>query len=191
MLSLRSFSYEGVTHYINEESSFDRLNTQTMLEHIYNEVRKLAYSRLQKERASGTLNVTAIVHEVFIRMKQSKSSKWENRRHFFGVVSQTMRRILVEKARYQQHKGRAKGLAGIELDDTIYAEGVSVKQALELEMALDAMEKFDKELSKIVKLKFFVGLSYDDIADIFHCSPRTIERKWQAARAWLSTEVSA
>ena len=116
--------------------------------------------------------------------------KFSNRRHFYGAAAQAMRRILVERARYHSAQKRGQKVPGIAIEELgVAIEGLSTDQMLSLDQVLDALDQFDAELATLVKLKFFVGLSTTEIAQVMGSSVRTTERRWRAARAWLASEL--
>jgi len=151
---------------------------------VYQELRKLARSYLRAERPEHTLQPTALVNEAYLRLGDQKNVRWQNRRHFYGIAAQLMRRILVDHARKRQSEKRGGGEALIPFEE---AKGVPVK-ARDLVALDDALKDFatiDPRSAKIVELRQFGGLSIDETADVLEISPATVKRDWTLAKAWL------
>jgi len=154
---------------------------------VYKELRQLAVSQLRKERKSHTLQPTALVHEAYLRLVDQKKPNWQNRSHFFGVAARLMRQILVDHAR-RRHAGKRAALR-VSLSD---AEGVGLERdpdLLALDQALSDLEKLDARKCKAVELRYFCGLSHDEIAQVLDVSPITVRRDLRMAEAWLHNEV--
>jgi RNA polymerase sigma factor (TIGR02999 family) len=151
---------------------------------VYQELRKLARSYLRTERPEHTLQPTALVNEAYLRLVDQRNVRWRNRRHFYGIAAQLMRRILVDHARKRQSEKRGGGEALIPFEE---AKGVPVK-ARDLVALDDALKDFatiDPRSAKIVELRQFGGLSIDETADVLEISPATVKRDWTLAKAWL------
>ena len=151
---------------------------------VYQELRKLARSYLRAERPEHTLQPTALVNEAYLRLVDQRNVRWQNRRHFYGIAAQLMRRILVDHARKRQSEKRGGGEALIPFEE---ARGVPVK-AQDLVALDDALKDFatiDPRSAKIVELRQFGGLSIDETADVLEISPATVKRDWTVAKAWL------
>ena len=161
---------------------------------VYAELRKLASARLRKAGRAQSLQATGLVHEAYLRlMKNRDGHDWNSRGHFFGAAAQAMRDILVE---YARKKSAVKHGGGqVRVDITIdLADGehtVSTEELLALEQALTRMQDEHPRKAEIVLLRYFGGLSMEQIAEILDVSTRTIEREWRFARAWLQTQLSA
>ena len=151
---------------------------------VYQELRKLARSYLRAERPEHTLQPTALVNEAYLRLVDQKNVRWQNRRHFFGIAAQLMRRILVDHARKRQSEKRGGGQALIPFED---AKGVPAKtrDLVALDDALNDFATIDPRSAKIVELRQFGGLSIDETAEVLEISPATVKRDWTVAKAWL------
>ncbi len=159
---------------------------------VYDELRQMAARKLRQETPGHTLQATALVHEVWLRLldslgnQENAAEAWQNRQHFFGAAAEAMRRILIEKARFKKRQKRggpnAKRQQLIESSKTTLPVEDDV---LDLHSALEAFEKVDSIKAQIVKLKFFVGLTTNEIAEATQLSVATVERYWVYARAWL------
>jgi RNA polymerase sigma factor (TIGR02999 family) len=158
---------------------------------VYDELRRLARKRLAQEKPGQTLDATGLVHEAYLRLVgQDVDKPWDGRGHFFAAAAEAMRRILVESAR---HKGRHKHGGGLIKNDFDEEKLVSPQQAdelLALDAALDALDKVDRTAAELVKLRYFAGFSLPEAADLLGMSPRSADRLWAYARAWLRTELT-
>ena len=156
---------------------------------VYQELRRLAGHYMKNERADHTLQPTALVHEAYIKLVNDQFD-WQNRAHFIGVAAQAMRRILVDHAREQNASKRGGDQAHINLDDAFVLSPERGSELVALDDALDRLERVDARQSRIVELRFFGGLSVEEIAEVTQLSPRTVKRDWSVARAWLHRQVT-
>jgi RNA polymerase sigma factor (TIGR02999 family) len=161
-----------------------------MLPIVYAELRRLAASYLRRERPGHTLQPTALVHEAYVRLLDQRQIDWSNRAQFMGLAAVMMRRILVNHARDRAAEKRGGGAEHVPL--TLAGEGIGAIEVnvLELHEALTRLSESDPRKSQIVELKFFGGLTTDEIADTLSVSTATVERDWKFARAWLYRAVS-
>jgi RNA polymerase sigma factor (TIGR02999 family) len=157
---------------------------------VYAELRRIAASYLRRERPDHTLQPTALVHEAFIRLVDQRQIDWSNRAQFMGLAAVMMRRILVNHARDRVADKRGGGLEHVPL--TLAGEGIGAAEVnlLDLHEALERLGEADKRKAQIVELKFFTGLTTDEIAATLGISTATVERDWKFARAWLHQAVS-
>jgi RNA polymerase sigma factor (TIGR02999 family) len=151
---------------------------------VHEELRKRAAAYLRRERRDHTLQPTALVHEAYIRLMGHQRVTWHNRAQFFGVAAQIMRRILVDHARERQAMKRPGGIR-VTLDDGIGAVPPPDCELLMLDDALHELARIDERQAHIVELKYFGGLSEEEVAAVLSLSRATISREWQSARAWL------
>lgn len=156
---------------------------------IYGELRRLAASYLRRERADHTLQPTALVHEAFLKLVDQRDVRWQNRAHFFGIAAQMMRRILVDHARAHGASKRGTGERLLLIDEALVAAPSSRVDLLALDEALTRLAAVDSQQSRIVELRFFVGLTIDEAAEVLHISPATVGRDWTVAKAWLYAEL--
>ncbi len=157
---------------------------------VYGELRRLAQNNLKRERRNHTLSPTALVHEAFLRLAGSNQPDWQDRAHFFAVAARVMRQVLVDHARRHQAHKRGASFEKIDVDKgLVYAEGKSAEM-LALDEVLNRLEQQDERQSRIVEMKFFAGLNFEEIAEILSVSSRTVKREWTMARAWLHQEIN-
>jgi RNA polymerase sigma-70 factor (ECF subfamily) len=156
---------------------------------VYRELRQLAASYLRKERQGHTLQPTALVHEAYLRLVDQKNPNWENRSHFFGVAARLMRQILVDHARRKQ-AGKRGGLK-VSLDEAVSFQPERSRDLMALDSGLNALEKLDPRKCKAVELRYFGGLSMDEIAQTLDVSAVTVRRDLRMAEAWLHQEMQS
>ena len=156
---------------------------------VYLELRRRAAGYLRRERVGHTLQPTALVHEVFLLLVKQDRTAWQNRAQFFGVASQMMRRLLVDRARARNRAKRSGRWGRVTLDEEM-AQGQAEVDVLDLDRVLTALAAFDARKSQVAELRFFGGLSLEETGQVLSISVATVEREWQAARAWLYARLS-
>lgn len=167
------------------------LTTEQLLPLVYDDLRQLATRRLNDERAGQTLQATALVHEVFLRlMGNAEGQGWANRGHFFAAAAEAMRRILINRARDKKRLKRGGGRLRVQLDDIGLALDTPPNEILALDEALADLAAEDPLAADLVKLKFFAGLTLGESAECLGTSRRTADRLWAYARAWLFERLS-
>jgi RNA polymerase sigma factor (TIGR02999 family) len=163
---------------------------EELLPLVYDELRRLARSRLAREAPGQTLTPTALVHEAYLRLAGPGPVAWANRAHFFAAAAEAMRRILIERARRRRRERHGGGRLRVTLDDRIPDELDDPERLLALHDALDRLEAQDPEMAVVVKLHRFAGLTLEETAAALDSSDRTVSRRWTAARAWLRREMA-
>jgi RNA polymerase sigma factor (TIGR02999 family) len=158
---------------------------------VYKELKRLAGSYLRRERPDHTLQSAALVNEAYLRLVDQNETRWQNKAHFYGIAAQMMRRILADHARGHNAAKRGAGMPELELNEAMAQAPVRSVDLVDLEEALQKLEKLDSQQGRIVELRFFSGLSIEDTANVLGISPATVKRDWAAARAWLFREVGA
>ena len=163
-----------------------------LFSNVYPELKRIAAGHMRFEHRSHTMQVTALVHEAFLRLAHHQtSSPWRDRLHFFGFASGTMRRILVDQARSRLALKRGGGMAGSDLTDMSQPSSIHSPAAfLALHQALDRLAEIDPRQAKIVELRFFGGWTEEEIATALDICSRTVKRDWILAKAWLYGELS-
>jgi len=157
---------------------------------VYQELRRRAAAYLRREARDHTLQPTALVHEAYLRLVDQRRAVWQNRAQFFGVASQMMRRILVDRARGRRMAKRSGRWARVTLDEAAAVSPQADVDVLDLDEALTRLAAFDPRKSQIAELRFFGGLSLAETGELLGISLATVERDWQAARAWLFKALS-
>jgi RNA polymerase sigma-70 factor (ECF subfamily) len=154
---------------------------------VYAELRRLAASYLRRERPGQTLQATALVHEAYVRLINEKSHNWQNRTHFLAIAALSMRQILVQRARARKATKRGGDPIRIELEDHLLPAATTDHEVdlVALDAALDRLAALDQRQAKIVELRYFGGLSVEEVAAALDISPATVKRDWTLARAWL------
>jgi RNA polymerase sigma factor (TIGR02999 family) len=156
---------------------------------VYDELRRMAARHLRRERPGQTLQPTALVHDVYLRLLQDSRLSWQNRAHFFGIAARSMRQILVERARARGAAKRGGSRVRVTLDPGMLP---AESPALDLEALDDALSRLgalDPDLAHIVDMRFFGGLSIEETAEALAISPATVKRRWTVAKAWLAREL--
>jgi RNA polymerase sigma factor (TIGR02999 family) len=164
-------------------------SSSELLPQVYDDRRKLARGMVAGD-AQQTLTATALVHEAWMRVSKDTASHWENRRHFFGAAAQAMRRILINRARDKHRLKRGGNHEHVVLEDVEIAAPMHDEELLALDEALERLGKEDAFLAEIVGLRYFVGLSWPEIAEMTGVPERELNRQWAFARAWLRTELT-
>ena len=183
-------SSEGITELLIDWGKGDQAALEKLMPLVYNELRRLASNYLRRERASHTLQPTALVNEAYLKLIDQRNAQWQNRAHFFGISAQLMRRILVDHAR--QHQAVKRGGSNQQRLSITSAEEIAQQPAVDLlalNEALDELTLMDPQQAHIVELKFFGGLSIDETAEVLGISHATVERDWAMARAWLRRQL--
>lgn len=158
---------------------------------VYDELRRLAQFKMASE-APQTLSATSLVHEAYLRLlggEETRPLVWENRRQFLGAAAEAMRRILIDRARARSRIKRGGGLSREEQAITQIATPMEEEEIVEISDALELFSQHDPDCAEMVKLKYFVGLSWEEIAELTGNSTRTVRRRWAYARAWLFDAV--
>ena len=173
-------------------SNGDSAVLDELLPLLYTELRGLASNYLSREhRKNHTLQPTALVHEAYIRLVDQKSVRWEGRSHFFGAAANIMRQVLVDHARRHKAEKRGGEFEKMQLEESILiASKEKSFELLALDQALEELAEIDEQKSKIVELRYFGGLSNEEVAEVLKISTNTVIRDWNMARAWLYKELS-
>jgi RNA polymerase sigma factor (TIGR02999 family) len=175
----------NVTRLLRAWRMGDAQANEALMSAVYEELRRQAASYLRRERHDHTLQPTALVHEAFLRLIQQQNLDWQSRTHFFGVAAQMMRRILVDYARERNAAKRPRPAERVPLEDHVASVPPPDTEVLMLDLALNDLAAIDPRQAQIVELKYFGGLSEQDVATVLSLSRATVTREWQAARAWL------
>jgi len=181
---------EDVTRLLVQWSGGDREALDRLVPFIYDELHRIAERQFRRERADNTLQPTALVNELYLRLIKQTGVNWQNRSQFFGIAAKIMRQILVDRARARNASKRGSGNYKLDLTDVgdvpDATEGLDL---LALDQALERLASFDEQQTRIVEMKFFGGLSIEEIAEAMGVSPATVKRDWALARASLFIEL--
>jgi RNA polymerase sigma factor (TIGR02999 family) len=164
---------------------------EKLLPLVYGELRQLAAAHLAREAPGHTLQPTALVHEAWLRLGGNGDHSWQNRAHFFGAAAEAMRQVLVENARRKLRLKRGGGRSPAELEESAIAAPAEDEKVLQVHEALEILAKEDREKAHIVKLRFFVGLNYDEIAALLGVNEKTVRRHWEVAKVRLFHSIKA
>jgi RNA polymerase sigma factor (TIGR02999 family) len=167
----------------------DRCDSEELLPLVYNDLRRLAAARMASEAEGQTLQPTALVHDAWLRIFGNGDRRWQNRGHFFGEAAEAMRRILIERARRKSRLKRGYGWVRLNLDDVPLAGATPDDKVLLINEALEHLEAEDPQRAKVVVMKFFGGLTNQEVASILGVAERTVERHWAYAKAWLFQKI--
>lgn len=178
-------SLQDVTGLLLEwqQGDHDALDKLTPL--VYDELRRIAHRYMQQERGGHTLQTTALVHEAYVRLVGGQKIEWQNRAHFYGVVAQVMRHVLIDHARRLQYIKHGGDAQRISLEDVAVMPHARAAELLALDEALDELARLDPRKARVVELRYFGGLSIEETADVLDISAMTVRRDWRAAKAWL------
>ena len=179
-----------VTVLLQEWRNGDRQALDALLPLVYKELRRVARFQLRKERPDHTLQSAALVNEAYLRLVGLNIPEWESRTHFFAIAGQLMREILVDYARRRRAGKRGAGAFKVSLTDAQLMSRKGDVDVVALDDALQALAKIDPRQSRVVELRFFGGLSIEEISKALEIAPATVQRDWTAARAWLHREIS-
>lgn len=182
-------SASDITQLLHAWRGGDELALQKLTAVVYDELHRMAQRYMSRERDGHTLQTTALINEVYLRLVKAKEVDWQDRAHFFAVSAQLMRRILTDFARSHGYQKRGAGARPIPIDDVCVASAEPEIDLVALEQALSRLAETDERKSKVVELRFFGGLTVDETAEVLHVSSETVMRDWSVARAWLLREL--
>ena len=188
-INLFFITMSNITQILQKWSEGDEASLNTLIPLVYKELHLLAHRALAKDHSQNTIQTTALVHEAYIRLANVKQIDWQNRLHFFAVSANLMRNILVDFARQRLSQKRGGLLTHIELDEALNFSPDKSEDLILLDNALTELTKLNERQSRIVELKFFGGLTEEEIAEVLQLSPRTVTRDWKFARIWLFRQI--
>jgi len=178
---------QEITRLLSDLHNGNRESLDKLLPIVYDELRRLAASFLQREHAVS-IQTTELVHEAYFKLTDQKQVDWENRGQFFAIAAQAMRRILIDAAR--QRKSLKYGVEKVSLDHALTISAAQNQNLIELDDALGELEKFDEQQCRVVELRYFAGLTIEETAEVLKISPATVKREWTIARAWLYQKIN-
>jgi len=180
-----------VTHILDRVQQGDPKAAEELLPLVYEELRKLAAVRMADEKAGQTLQPTALVHEAWLKIAGAGGEHFANRRHFFKAAATAMQQILIDNARRKQRLKHGANQACEELHESRIAVSAPSEEFLAVNDALAALALEDPQAAEVVQMRYFVGMSVPEIADALNLAPRTVDRHWAFARAWLKRTIRA
>ena len=179
-----------VTQLLRVWRGGDREALDALLPLVYKELRRRAHFQLRNERPNHTLQSAALVHEAYLRLVGMSGPQWESRTHFFAIAAQLMRQILVDYARRHGAAKRGASVPKLSLEEGAMMSRRKDVDIVALDDALIGLAKIDPRQSRVVELRFFAGLSLEQVSEVLEIAPATVQRDWTAARAWLHREIS-
>jgi RNA polymerase sigma factor (TIGR02999 family) len=180
---------ERIAQVLADWSNRDPAARDRLVPVVYEELRRLAHHYMRHEREGHTLQTTALVNELYLRLAGIDGMKWRDRAHFFAMAATLMRRVLVDYARQRGRDKRGAGLSVISLDDNVIAPQRAV-DVVALDDALERLAAVDPQQGRVVELRFFAGLSVKETAEALNISPATVKRDWATAKLWLYNELT-
>jgi RNA polymerase sigma factor (TIGR02999 family) len=168
-----------------DQNALDKLTPQ-----VYRELHRAARQCMRKERDGHTLQTTALINELYLRLSDLQAIDWQSRAHFFAICARQMRRILIDMARARQSHKRGDGPFMVPLDEAPQLSASTQRNLLAVDEALRALAKEDERKSQVVELRFFGGLTVEEIAEVLNVSAETVARDWRLSKAWLLREMS-
>ena len=185
-----SSAQEQVTQLLSAWRGGDSAALDKLIPLVQPELQRLAHRYMSKERPGHTLQTTVLIHDAYLQFADKAQPDWQNRAHFFAVAAQLMRRIMVDHARQRQALKRGGGALRVTLDESAHAVESRAVELLALDEALEKLMAFDKRKADVVEMRYFGGLTMEEIADVLKVHVNTVTREWSAARAWLFATLS-
>jgi RNA polymerase sigma factor (TIGR02999 family) len=179
-----------VTQILREWSGGDQRAPERLMPFVYDELRRLARAFLARERGGHTLQPTALVHEAYVRLVDQTRVEWQNRAHFYAIASRMMRRVLIDHARAHVADKRGGAAVHLSLEDVQVSVEERAASLVALDEALGRLALVDERKSRVVEMRFFGGMSDEEIAEVLDVTTRTVLRDWKKARLWLYRELS-
>ena len=187
---MKSQETAQLTDLLRSWSAGDATALERLTPRVYDVLRRIARQHMRKERAGHTLQTTALANEAYLRLISGASVDWKDRAHFFALCAQTMRRILVDSARARRSSKRGGHAVVINLDEAPLLAPQRDDATVAIHEALNGLAKFDARKAQVVELRYFGGLTIEEIAHVLNLSPQSVSRDWKLARAWLTRELN-
>jgi RNA polymerase sigma factor (TIGR02999 family) len=181
---------QEVTQLLGEWSGGDEGALEKLIPLVQPELHRLAHHYMSRERAGHTLQTTALLNEAYLQLTDKTQPSWQNRTHFMAVAAQLMRRIMVDHARARHAQKRGAGAIRVTLDEATLVTEERAEELLALDEALEKLAEFDRRRCEIVEMRYFGGLTVEEIAGVLKVHPNTVMRDWRAAKAWLYAELT-
>ena len=181
---------QQITSLLVEWGNGDQSALENLMPLVYDELRRIARRFMRRQSAGHTFQTTELIHEAYLKLARGEEQNWKNRAHFFGVAAQAMRHILVDYARSKHSRKRGGWQEKVTLDDSTAVSSPDSNELVHLDDALKQLAALDKRKAKVVELKYFGGLTTEEIAEVLKISPETVKRDWRFSRTWLLHELS-
>ncbi len=182
-------SQQDITRLLVAWGEGDKDALDRLMPFVYSELRRLAHAYMRRQKSDHTLQTTALVNEAYMRLIDTSRVRWQDRNHFFAMSAKMMRRILVDSARSKNARKRGGGEHMVTFDEALPVVEAKAADLIDLDDALTRLAELDERQSRIVELRYFGGLTEEEIADVLEVSARTVRRDWSIARAWLFREL--
>ena len=182
-------STQDVTHLLRAWSEGDQAALEQLVPLVETELHRLARAYMRRERQGHTLQATALVNEVFVRLAHTSNPRWQDRAHFVGIAARLMRQVLVDHARSRGYRKRGGDALRVPLENAPLITPEPALDVLAVDRALEAFAKIDPRKSQVVELRFFGGLSVEETAEVLGISVETVKRDWRVAKLWLAREL--
>lgn len=179
-----------VTQLLVQWSKGDQTALDDLMPIVYDELRRMARRFMNRQNSGHTMQTTELIHEAYLKLSGNEEKSWKNRAHFYGVAGSAMRHILVDYARSKSSQRRGGGKQRITLIDNQFVSDERSEEMIALDDALKKLAELDERKSRVVEMKFFAGLNFEEIAEVLQMSLVTIKRDWSFAKNWLSKEIS-
>ncbi|MEW6129027.1 MAG: sigma-70 family RNA polymerase sigma factor [Acidobacteriota bacterium] len=187
---MTNISANQITEWLVEWGQGNQLALEQLMPLVYDELRRMARRYMRNQPSGHTLQTTDLIHEAYLKLASGADKDWQNRAHFYGVAAQAMRHILVDYARSRQSQKRGGAVEKVTLDETALASFDRADEVVALNDALEKLAVLDERKGRVVELKYFGGLTHEEIATILKISSDTVKHDWRFARTWLLRELS-
>lgn len=178
-----------ITLLLVDWSKGDENALEKLIPLVYEELRRMARSHMRKQPSGHTFQTTELIHETYLKIAAGEEKNWQNRAHFFGVAAKAMRHILVDYARAKSRNKRGGWLDRVTFSEDAAVSGGRSEEIVALDEALDRLAVLYERKAQVVEMKFFAGLTIDEIAEVLKISPETVKRDWRFAQTWLAREL--
>jgi RNA polymerase sigma factor (TIGR02999 family) len=185
-----SLSRENVTRLCRDAARQDRGAVDQLVDHVYATLRRMANKHMAAERGGHTLTPTALVHEAYLRLVDQEQVAWKDRAHFYCIAARVMRRVLIDHARRRLAGKRGGGQVFMTLNTDVEVPVTSPEAVIELDQALDRLDALSTRQRQVVEMRFFGGMTHEEVATVLDVSVPTVRRDWRLAQAWLKREMA-
>jgi RNA polymerase sigma factor (TIGR02999 family) len=179
-----------ISFLLGEWSNGDKNALEQLMPLVYDELRRMAHGYMRRQPSDHTFQTTELIHEAYLKLAKGGGQEFQNRAHFFGVAAKAMRHILVDYARSKQSDKRGGGRQRVSLDEDTAASFDRTDRLVALDEALKNLESLDERKSRVVELRFFAGLTNEEVAEVLKISTETVKRDWRFTRTWLLRELT-